>query len=94
MILQVLVNSNLAGDSLAWPNPLLGLFDHGGDLVWACHHAATNSFFHCPRLRTTTIQVNAIDPRTNHLCSTSEFDGVIRGKLCDDRTLVVTSTEV
>lgn len=48
MILQVLVNSNLAGDSLAWPNPLLGLFDHGGDLVWACHHAATNSFFHCP----------------------------------------------
>lgn len=94
IILQVWVNSNLARDSFARSNPLLGLFDHGGDLVWVRHHAATDSFFHRPRLRTSTIQVNTIDPRTDHFCSTSKLDGVIRGKLCDNRALIVASTEI
>lgn len=94
MILQVLVNSNLARDSLAGPNPLFRLFDHGCDLFWTCHHAATDPFFHCPRLRTSTIQVNTINPRADHLCSTSELDRIVRGKLCDDRAFVIVSTEI
>lgn len=80
---KILVDPYLDANTDITPHSLLRSSHNPRNHLWVPHQRTSNALLHRPALRTPTIQIHPIDPRTDHLCRPRKLLWIRRSELCD-----------